>query len=67
MAYRIAATTDRDRELLDTLRDLAWRERIDVSQLIRESFLRTIYGGQAHWPEGWKIAPRPNRGDEILP
>jgi hypothetical protein len=58
MAYRISATTEKDKELLDALRTAAWRSRIDVSQLIRESFLRTLYGAQKHWPEGFAVAPR---------
>lgn len=38
MAYRISATTTSDQHLLDQLRDLAWKERKDVSEVIREAF-----------------------------
>lgn len=67
MAYRISATTDRDQKLLNELRHMAWQQRIDVSQIMREAFLSKIYGGQKHWPAGYKSVSGPNRGDEILP
>lgn len=38
MAYNISATTESDKELLQLVRDLAWRERKDVSEVIREAF-----------------------------
>ncbi len=67
MAYRISGTTDSDGALLDALRDLAWKERIPVSQVIREAFLTKLYGGQKFWPAEHVAANkrRSNRGDEI--
>lgn len=38
MAYNISGTTQADKDLLDQIRDLAWRERKDVSEVIREAF-----------------------------
>lgn len=38
MAYRITATTDADRELLDRIRELAWKSRQPVSEVIRQAF-----------------------------
>lgn len=42
MAYNIAGTTDEDRELLTAIRDLAWRERTKVSEVIRRAFRREL-------------------------
>jgi hypothetical protein len=38
MAFRITATTDTDQEVLDQIRDLAWRTRVPISEAIREAF-----------------------------
>jgi hypothetical protein len=38
MSYRISATNDEDGELLDAIRDRAWQERKEVSEVIREAF-----------------------------
>ena len=38
MAYRITATTDADKEVLEQIRELAWRTRVPVSEAIREAF-----------------------------
>ena len=38
MAYRINATTEADKTLLDRMKDLAWREHKGVSQVLREAF-----------------------------
>lgn len=68
MAYRITGTTDEDTVILDAIRDLAWHERVSVSQIMREAFLSKLYGGRKHWPEEHQhIAKvrRSNRGDEI--
>ena len=45
MAFRISATTDSDKELLTKIRDLAWHQRKDVSEVIREAFNRKLNGG----------------------
>ena len=47
MAYRITATTETDKELLDDIRDLAWRQRCDISQIIREAFQVKLHGHSA--------------------
>jgi hypothetical protein len=44
MAYRITATTDSDKTLLDMIRDIAWKERKDVSEVMREAFLIRKWG-----------------------
>ena len=54
VAYRIAATTETDRQLLQQIRDLAWAERQDVSHVIREAFLGRLYGPKSKWPKEWK-------------
>lgn len=54
VAYRITATTERDRKLLDEIRDLAWRQRTEVSQVMREAFLHKLYGTTEHWPEEYR-------------
>ena len=54
MAFRITATTDTDTELLTLIRDLAWKERKDVSEIIRESFKYKLYGPPKFWPENDK-------------
>jgi len=38
MAFRITATTDIDQEVLDQIRELAWRTRVPISEAIREAF-----------------------------
>lgn len=38
MAYKITATNAEDTALLQGIRDLAWRERMQVSEVIREAF-----------------------------
>lgn len=44
MAYQIAATTEPDRDLLDEIRDLAYREgrEVTVSEVIRRAFRAEI-------------------------
>lgn len=54
MAYRISATTEKDKQLLDAIREMAWQQRIDVSQLMREAFLQKVYGARKNWPEEWQ-------------
>lgn len=44
MAFRISATTESDSTLLVMIRDIAWRERKDVSEVIREAFLIRKWG-----------------------
>lgn len=51
MAIRISATTESDQELLTLIRDLAWKERKDVSEIIREAFKYKLYGPSKLWPE----------------
>ena len=51
MAYRISATTEPDRVLLELIRDLAHERRQSVSRTIREAFLGKLYGGRDHWPK----------------
>lgn len=38
MAFRISATTTTDKEVLTQIRELAWRTRTPVSEVIREAF-----------------------------
>jgi hypothetical protein len=38
MAFRITATTATDQEVLDQIRELAWRTRVPISEAIREAF-----------------------------
>lgn len=38
MAYRISSTTPADTELLAAIREKAWSERLDVSEVIRQAF-----------------------------
>jgi hypothetical protein len=42
MAYQIAGTTEADKALLNEMRDLAWRERLHVSEVIRRAFRREL-------------------------
>lgn len=44
MAYRIQATTATDLDLLLALRDLAWKRRLDVSEVIRQAFQGILDG-----------------------
>lgn len=46
MAYRISATTDTDKDLLDSIRTLAWKERRDISDVIRSAFQKELIEGQ---------------------
>jgi len=54
MAYRITATTEKDTVLLIAMRELAWQQRREVSQVIREAFLTKLYGAQKNWPEDYR-------------
>lgn len=38
MAYRISATTDGDLFLLNQMRELAYQQRLDVSEVMRRAF-----------------------------
>lgn len=51
MAYRITATTEKDKALLEDIRTLAWTQRMDVSQVMREAFLAKLYGAKKLWPK----------------
>lgn len=44
MAFRISATTESDETLLIMIRDIAWQERKNVSEVIREAFLTRKWG-----------------------
>ena len=44
VAFRISATTESDKTLLVMIRDIAWRERKDVSEVVREAFLTRKWG-----------------------
>lgn len=46
MAFRITATTDTDKDLLEAIRTLAWQERTPISELIRSAFQKEIIEGQ---------------------
>ena len=63
VAYRIAATTETDRQLLQQIRDLAWAERQDVSHVIREAFLGRLYGPKSKWPKEWRHVDSKNAPD----
>ena len=57
MAYKITATTDTDKELLEAVRTLAWQRRVNVSEIIREAFSWVLEG----------IPLLPELGDPLLP
>lgn len=42
MAYRITPTTESDADLLNRVRDRAWQERKDVSEVVREAFTQRL-------------------------
>jgi hypothetical protein len=45
MAFRISATTPTDADLLAAIRNLAWQERRQVSEVIRSAFLKEVNEG----------------------
>lgn len=45
MAFRISATTPTDTELLAAIRNLAWQERRQVSDVIRSAFDKELQEG----------------------
>lgn len=42
MAYRITPTTEADRALMNQIREVAWRERKEVSEVMREAFTARV-------------------------
>lgn len=63
MAYRISATTDQDREVLQQIREMAWRNRQPVSTVIREALeshldLETLVSGGPDGKGQTSLSPR---------
>lgn len=51
MAYRISATTDEDQRILQAVRDMAWTQRRPVSEVMREAFIKKVWGTDREYKE----------------